>query len=62
MFFLPPEIPKAFWESPKAITDGVRLYVKRVFITSDLGENTLPKWISWLRAIVDGASFSSWQT
>lgn len=27
--------------------------VKRVFITSDFGDNGLPKWISWLRAIVD---------
>lgn len=27
--------------------------VKRVFITSEFGDNGLPKWISWLRAIVD---------
>jgi heat shock protein beta len=29
--------------------------VKRVFITSDLGQ-PMPKWISWLKAIVDGMS------
>lgn len=28
--------------------------VKRVFITSDLGEEGMPKWASWVRAIVDG--------
>ncbi|KAG9016841.1 hypothetical protein FRB93_009371 [Tulasnella sp. JGI-2019a] len=53
IFFLPSEIPKDFWNSPKSTTENVRLYVKRVFITSDLGEDALPKWISWVRAIVD---------
>jgi len=29
--------------------------VKRTFITSDLGEDYLPKWASWVKAIIDGA-------
>jgi len=28
--------------------------VKRVFITSDLGENALPKWASWVKVVIDG--------
>ena len=28
--------------------------VKRVFITSDLGENALPKWVSWVKVVIDG--------
>jgi HSP90 family molecular chaperone len=28
--------------------------VKRTFITSDLAENPLPKWASWIKAIIDG--------
>lgn len=28
--------------------------VKRVFITSELGENSLPKWASWVKVVVDG--------
>lgn len=27
----------------------VRLYNKRVFVTNDLGESLLPKWISWIK-------------
>jgi heat shock protein beta len=28
--------------------------VKRVFITSDLGENAMPKWATWVKVVVDG--------
>lgn len=28
--------------------------VKRTFITSDLGENSLPKWATWVKVVVDG--------
>ena len=27
--------------------------VKRVFITSDLGEDALPKWANWVKVVVD---------
>ena len=30
--------------------------VKRVFITSDLGESALPLWASWVKVVVDGKS------
>jgi len=53
MFFAPAELSERFWQSAKPELNNVRLMVKRVFITSDLGENPMPKWISWLRAIVD---------
>ena len=28
--------------------------VKRVFITSEFGDDSLPKWASWLKVVVDG--------
>lgn len=28
--------------------------VKRVFITSDLGEDALPKWANWVKVVIDG--------
>jgi len=31
--------------------------VRRIFITKDLGEHKLPKWIGWIKVIVDGIVF-----
>ena len=47
--------PNDFFNQPlDASTNDVKLFVKHVFITSDLGEYALPKWASWVRVIVDG--------
>ncbi|CAE6448960.1 unnamed protein product [Rhizoctonia solani] len=53
MFFIPSELNEKFWQSAKPELNNIRLMVKRVFITSDLGANAMPKWLSWLKAIVD---------
>lgn len=53
MLFIPPTLEREFWQTANPITNSIRLLVKRVFITSEFGDNGLPKWISWLRAIVD---------
>lgn len=47
--------PNDFLNQPlDASTNDVKLFVKHVFITSDLGEYALPKWASWVKVIVDG--------
>lgn len=33
--------------------NALRLYVRRVFITNDLGINFLPKWLQFVRIIID---------
>ena len=33
--------------------------VKRVFITSDIGDEGLPKWASWVKVVVDGMTTSN---
>jgi len=44
-----------YWrKSSKHISTGIKLMVKRVFITSDLGEFALPQWASWVKVVVDG--------
>lgn len=44
-----------FFNKPlESNSKDVRLLVKHVFITSDLGEYGLPKWASWVRVVIDG--------
>ncbi|KAI0053625.1 HSP90-domain-containing protein [Auriscalpium vulgare] len=46
--YVPPKLSEEYWQAPlESTARDIRLMVKRVFITSDLGENYLPKWISW---------------
>ncbi|KAI6047199.1 Hsp90 protein-domain-containing protein [Pisolithus marmoratus] len=45
---------ETFFSKPlESNSRDVRLLVKHVFITSDLGEYDLPKWASWVRVIID---------
>lgn len=53
--FVPSELPPDFWhKAGEGVVKNVRMMVKRVFITDDLGENFLPKWLSFLKVVVDG--------
>jgi len=54
LLYIPGQLPEGFWQgSQTAVVNAIRLMVKRTFITSDLGEDYLPKWASWVRAIID---------
>ncbi|KAI0080893.1 cation-transporting ATPase [Panus rudis PR-1116 ss-1] len=54
IIYVPSHLDEAFWQSgPQTDVKDVRLMVKRVFITNDLGENPLPKWASWVKAVID---------
>ncbi|KAF8655303.1 hypothetical protein AX16_003200 [Volvariella volvacea WC 439] len=54
IIFLPSKLDPKFWEQPLAYkSQDIKLMVKRVFITSELGENQLPKWASWVKVVVD---------
>lgn len=47
------------WVKPSEQNSAdVKLMVKRVFITSDLGESALPQWASWVKVVVDGKSLT----
>ncbi|KZS97784.1 heat shock protein Hsp90 [Sistotremastrum niveocremeum HHB9708] len=53
IIYIPHELNPEFWSKSTSDNKGVRLMVKRVFITNDLGDDALPKWASWLKVIVD---------
>ncbi|KAI0036712.1 heat shock protein Hsp90 [Vararia minispora EC-137] len=59
LLYLPGKLPEVYWQNPlQTVARDIRLMVKRVFITDDMGEDYLPKWASWLKAIVDGKNFA----
>ncbi|KAI0068699.1 HSP90-domain-containing protein [Artomyces pyxidatus] len=54
IIFVPGALDDSWWQAPlQNAARDIRLMVKRVFITSDLGEDYLPKWASWVKAVID---------
>ncbi|BEJ15257.1 hypothetical protein CspHIS471_0410240 [Cutaneotrichosporon sp. HIS471] len=53
IMYIPETLPKDFWTNMKAGINNVRLYVKRVFITDELGKEYMPRWLSFLKVTVD---------
>ncbi|KAJ3830537.1 Hsp90 protein-domain-containing protein [Lentinula raphanica] len=52
--YLPDKIDDSYWQQPLlSQSKDIKLMVKRVFITNDLGEDALPKWASWVKVVVD---------
>ena len=49
-----------YWQKPMEYkSKDFKLMVKRVFITSDIGDEGLPKWASWVKVVVDGMTTSN---
>lgn len=59
IMYIPKTLPRDFWQKITSGINNVRLMVKRVFITDDLGEGYMPRWLSFLKVVVDGMSGSS---
>ncbi|OCF30950.1 cation-transporting ATPase [Kwoniella heveanensis CBS 569] len=53
IMYIPAQLPKDFWQKMTSGINNVRLMVKRVFITDDLGEEFMPRWLSFLKVTVD---------
>ncbi|RKP14161.1 Hsp90 protein-domain-containing protein [Piptocephalis cylindrospora] len=51
LLFIPPEAPSSGIQGASMATDTVRLFVRRVFITTEAIQ--LPSWLSFIRVIVD---------
>jgi heat shock protein beta len=46
-------MPNDFYSKDYVTLESLKLFVRRVFITSDLGENFLPKYLNWVKVFVD---------
>ncbi|ORX37938.1 Hsp90 protein-domain-containing protein [Kockovaella imperatae] len=53
IMYIPAKLPKDFWQNISSGLNSVRLMVKRVFITDDLGKEYMPRWLSFLKVTVD---------
>jgi heat shock protein beta len=53
MMYIPAKLPEDFWNKGPGVVRNIRLMVRRVFITDDFGEDYLPRWLSFLKIVVD---------
>lgn len=53
LIYVPETVPNDFYSKNYVSLDSLRLYVRRVFITSDVGPDYIPKWLNWVKVFVD---------
>lgn len=53
LMYIPDSLPKDWWTQIRNGVNNVRLMVKRVFITDDLGQQFMPRWLSFVKITVD---------
>ncbi|GAA5966766.1 hypothetical protein JCM3765_000942 [Sporobolomyces pararoseus] len=53
LIYLPAAVPTDFYSKDYVSLESLKLFVRRVFITSDLGKDYLPRWINWVKVFVD---------
>ncbi|RUP47781.1 Hsp90 protein-domain-containing protein [Jimgerdemannia flammicorona] len=53
IIYVPPKAPANYYQTLSDMQRTVRLFVKRVFITDELGTDFMPRWLSFIRALVD---------
>ncbi|GAA5938814.1 hypothetical protein JCM1841_001128 [Sporobolomyces salmonicolor] len=53
LVYLPSGVPNDFYSKDYVSLDSLKLFVRRVFITSDLGKDYLEKHLNWIKVFVD---------
>lgn len=53
LIYIPTTFSNDIFQQSYQALNNVKLYVRRVFITSDLGVNFIPKWMNWLKVVID---------
>lgn len=52
LIYIPTALPNDFYSKSYLSLNSLKLYVRRVFITSDLGVDYLPKYLNWIRVFM----------
>ncbi|GAA6022164.1 hypothetical protein JCM11491_005112 [Sporobolomyces phaffii] len=53
LVYLPSAVPNDFYSKDYVSLESLKLFVRRVFITSDLGKDYLPRHLNWIKVFVD---------
>lgn len=53
LIYIPSDVPNDFYSKDYIGLESLKLFVKRVFITSDLGPEYLPKSLNWIKVFID---------
>lgn len=53
LVYVPSSMPNDLFAQNYVDLNALRLYVRRVFITNDLGVHFLPKWLQFVKVIID---------
>ncbi|KAA1113518.1 hypothetical protein PGT21_032905 [Puccinia graminis f. sp. tritici] len=53
LIFVPETLPADFYSKTYAQLDSVKLFVRKVLITKEPSPDFIPKWLNWIKVIVD---------
>lgn len=53
LIFIPPTLPNDFYSKDYLSLESLKLFVRRVFITNDLGKDYLPRHLNWVKVFID---------
>ncbi|SCV68017.1 BQ2448_138 [Microbotryum intermedium] len=53
LIFIPPSLPNDFYSKDYVLLESLKLFVRRVFITNDLGKDYLPRHLNWVKVFID---------
>ncbi|OZJ05726.1 hypothetical protein BZG36_01337 [Bifiguratus adelaidae] len=53
IIYVPERAPRNYYHQLQDIPHRIKLFVRRVFITDELGADFIPRWLSFISAVVD---------
>ncbi|KAK4055068.1 hypothetical protein OIV83_000348 [Microbotryomycetes sp. JL201] len=53
LVYVPSSLPHDFYSKDYVALQSLKLFVRRVFITSDLGKDYLPRHLNWVKVFID---------